>query len=395
MWNLYGKQYNLTSFAKTHPGGSEIIEKTKDLSDCTALFESYHAFSNIEGFRQTLAKYEVPNESGSAPVAYQQDFTTYRELVARVKTLYKTRESIKAPLHWHIWTGLLGFSYFYFMWRALFANYMLSRAFFVLAGIFTESSFLFNVLHDASHYAVSTDPRVNNMVSRASTSWVGWNHVLWLYHHVYYHHSYTGGKLDPDHKLYHVEHYIKFPEYSVLVLYCVFPGQFVGQGLWYVYTAFVGKLVFKSCPPLPLPESNYYQPADVFIIACKLALLYNLGWVSSILYLVTGNTLYFINIIGDHDLYETHENNYDGNDWALRQIRNSGNFANDNLLWTRWFGGINYQIEHHLFPNMCNLHYSEIAPIVEAFCLERGIPYVKKATVEDVYRSFMKKTRIN
>ena len=113
----------------------------------------------------------------------------------------------------------------------------------------------------------------------------------------------------------------------------------------------------------------YYDYMDIIIIFSRIAFLYYLGLASTITYLTTLNLAYAINVVGDHDMYETHENNYDGNDWALRQIHNSGNFANDNKLWTALFGGINYQIEHHLFPNMNNFHYPVIAPIVKKFCL--------------------------
>jgi linoleoyl-CoA desaturase len=68
-------------------------------------------------------------------------------------------------------------------------------------------------------------------------------------------------------------------------------------------------------------------------------------------------------------------------------------FANDNILWTLWFGGINYQIEHHLFPNMSNFHYCTVAPIVKKFCLERRIPYVAKDTVIDAFKSFTKRVK--
>ena len=55
------------------------------------------------------------------------------------------------------------------------------------------------------------------------------------------------------------------------------------------------------------------------------------------------------------------------------------------------FGGINYQIEHHLFPNMSNHHYPVIAHIVKKFCKENNIPYTHEPTLEGAYRSFMKR----
>jgi fatty acid desaturase len=391
-WNIYGKKYNLSTFASIHPGGAEIIEKMKDLPDCTAIFESYHAFSNIEGFKQTLAKYEIPNADSKQP--YETDFSTYRELVKRVKTVFPDRASIKPPPQWYAWTSLLGFGYFYFLCRALATEYFVERLLFVLLSATTEISMMFNILHDASHYAISTDPLVNNVVSRVSNSWIGWNHLLWLYHHVYYHHTYTGCDLDTDKELYKAE---KGEGRLFFIRHTLLPGQYLGQGLWYAYCSIKNSLVCLKRESFKLPEQSrsYYDWPDILIMSCKLAVFYKLGFFYSAAYIATENTLYFINIIGDHDLYETHENNYDGNDWALRQIRNSGNFANDNLLWTFWFGGINHQIEHHLFPNMCNVHYCIVASIVREFCSERGIPYVHVDTVEDAIRSFTKKVRRN
>jgi cytochrome b involved in lipid metabolism len=47
MWSIYGNTYDLTSFIAHHPGGKEILENTRGIGDCTALFESYHAFSDF------------------------------------------------------------------------------------------------------------------------------------------------------------------------------------------------------------------------------------------------------------------------------------------------------------------------------------------------------------
>jgi linoleoyl-CoA desaturase len=72
------------------------------------------------------------------------------------------------------------------------------------------------------------------------------------------------------------------------------------------------------------------------------------------------------------------------------QICNSGNFLMDNLWWTRIFGGINYQIEHHLFPNMSNIHYPEVSKIIRSYCKDHNLPYVNKETLYEAYKSFEK-----
>ncbi|HRO42181.1 MAG TPA: acyl-CoA desaturase [Flavipsychrobacter sp.] len=61
--------------------------------------------------------------------------------------------------------------------------------------------------------------------------------------------------------------------------------------------------------------------------------------------------------------------------WAVHQVLNTTNFAPDSSV-TAWFiGGLNYQIEHHLFPQICHIHYPKIAPIVEKTAQEFNIPY--------------------
>jgi linoleoyl-CoA desaturase len=62
-------------------------------------------------------------------------------------------------------------------------------------------------------------------------------------------------------------------------------------------------------------------------------------------------------------------------DWAVSQLYNTANFAPKARLFSWYVGGLNYQVEHHLFPNICHIHYTKIAPIVEKTAKEYGIPY--------------------
>ena len=61
--------------------------------------------------------------------------------------------------------------------------------------------------------------------------------------------------------------------------------------------------------------------------------------------------------------------------WAVHQLLNTTNFGTGSTI-TGWFiGGLNFQIEHHLFPNICHIHYPKIAPIVEQVAKEYNLPY--------------------
>ena len=52
--------------------------------------------------------------------------------------------------------------------------------------------------------------------------------------------------------------------------------------------------------------------------------------------------------------------------WAVHQVQTTADFAPRNRLLTWYVGGLNFQIEHHLFPRMCHVHYPKVAAIVQA-----------------------------
>eukprot|EP00438_Fugacium_kawagutii_P000132 Skav218746 [mRNA] locus=scaffold1346:1014915:1015115:+ [translate_table: standard] len=57
------------------------------------------------------------------------------------------------------------------------------------------------------------------------------------------------------------------------------------------------------------------------------------------------------------------------------------------------FGGINYQIEHHLFPGISHVHYPQISPIVQKTCDDFNIPYNKHGTWTSAIRSVIRSYR--
>ena len=61
--------------------------------------------------------------------------------------------------------------------------------------------------------------------------------------------------------------------------------------------------------------------------------------------------------------------------WAVHQVHTTVDFARKSKLLTFYLGGLNYQIEHHLFPQICHLHYPKLAPIVEEVCRRFGVRY--------------------
>lgn len=68
------------------------------------------------------------------------------------------------------------------------------------------------------------------------------------------------------------------------------------------------------------------------------------------------------------------------NEWAVHELETTANFV-PKSRWFGWIiGGLNYQVEHHLFPNICHIHYKAISPIVERTAKEFGISYNENKT---------------
>lgn len=74
------------------------------------------------------------------------------------------------------------------------------------------------------------------------------------------------------------------------------------------------------------------------------------------------------------------------NQWAIHQLKTTVNFSNSRILnWS--LGGLNRQIEHHLFPDISHVHYNEISKIVRQTAEEFGIPYNFKPTLASAFIS--------
>jgi linoleoyl-CoA desaturase len=74
-------------------------------------------------------------------------------------------------------------------------------------------------------------------------------------------------------------------------------------------------------------------------------------------------------------------------DWAVSQLFNTANFAPSKKAFSWFVGGLNYQVEHHLFPNICHIHYDKLAVIVKETAEEFNLPYnsfgtFRKAVIE-------------
>lgn len=411
MWHIHGKRYDLINFLDHHPGGRAILEACKGDQDCTATFESYHTFCNMSKIQRLMKTYEIPKTTQPdikeiTPLHSFEPQGFYRTVQNKVR-LYFTKNKIDhyANTFWLVKIIAQILLYIIFSYIAFFSivHYWLRIMFAALAGHMLVQ-WGFTVMHDASHNAISKSPIINNILCRVWNSIGLWDSSLWMIHHVYRHHTFTAiHKLDPDtihlrpflkkiesdpnNK--YISFLLKYPKITTIISSAFLPGLYIGQAFAYhAMWILRGRLWYMSL----------VYHTNVWDILLKLLTLFTFYTSGSFLivytYIVLANVSYFVCIMPDHDMFETAQVKIDDvtkkYDWGEFQVRNSGNFATSNRLVTECFGGINYQIEHHLFPSVCHVHYPAIAPIVKSVCSDFDIPYTDLNTVMDAVKSILR-----
>jgi len=75
------------------------------------------------------------------------------------------------------------------------------------------------------------------------------------------------------------------------------------------------------------------------------------------------------------------------NDWAACQCQASLNWASGSWFWNHFTGGLNHQIEHHLFPGLCHTLFIHIHDVVRETCEEYGVPYENHSSLLSIYKA--------
>ena len=263
----------------------------------------------------------------------------------------------------------------------------------------------FNVMHDGAHGSYSRNRKVNWTMG-FMLDMIGGSHIFWRRKHNLLHHTYTNiHELDPDictqgvmrlspdqtwHFYHRFQHLYAFPIYSLLTLSLVtfsdfhkfFSGRIGSQkihrpALWESVLFFLMKAFYFGYA-LVLP-CFFHPPLYVFIAFLGVHMILGLTFatVFQLAHAVEGNTF-------PRPDARTGEME---NEWAIHEVDTTANFAPRSRLAAWYLGGLNFQIEHHLFPKVCHVHYPAISKIVEETCREFAIPYTCYPTVWSAVKS--------
>jgi linoleoyl-CoA desaturase len=138
----------------------------------------------------------------------------------------------------------------------------------------------------------------------------------------------------------------------------------------------------------------------VFYVAIPIYFVGAIPWVIgfSVFHLVEGFVLAMVfqlaHVVEDtHFVDANHLEQKIAQEWAVHQVRTTANFATRNKIISWFAGGLNFQIEHHLFPKISHVHYPVISKFVKECCAEYNIQYIHYPTLSAAVAShfrFMK-----
>lgn len=74
-------------------------------------------------------------------------------------------------------------------------------------------------------------------------------------------------------------------------------------------------------------------------------------------------------------------------EWAVHQISTTSNFATKSKIISWFLGGLNFQVEHHLFPSISHIHYPQINKFVKETCQEFNVVYLEHRTMGKAFLS--------
>jgi linoleoyl-CoA desaturase len=277
--------------------------------------------------------------------------------------------------------------------------------------ILGTSLMAFCVMHDANHGAYFGTRRLNHLMGWTADALLGLSSYAWRVKHNVAHHTYTNVDgydaditqmpfarlmpVQPPRPWYRLQHYYIWALYLVMGLrwqtfgdLAAFASGRIGTSAlrfprrWDLVGLVGGKAVFVTwAMVVPL----FFYPW--WVVFCAY-LAY-----SMVVSLIMAVTFQLAHCVEEADFASPQDLATEPRLWAVHEVETTVNFCPRNRVLTWLVGGLNYQIEHHLFPRVPHTHYPDIAEIVERNAKLHGVRYVAQHSLRAALRSHFRHLR--
>ena len=262
----------------------------------------------------------------------------------------------------------------------------------------------FNLVHEGAHGSYCDNRKINWLVG-STASLIGASQLIWQHKHNVLHHTYTnveamdtdiqtGGMLRWSHRQewrpwHRFQHLYAFPIYSLLTLQVIYTD---------FHRIISGRIGNYSLPKTSRSERATFVLTKVFYLGYALALpLWFHTWWHVLAVFLAINLMASLTLAAVFSLAHTvegtafpspdPESGAMNNEWAIHEVETTANFAPRSRLAAWYLGGLNSQIEHHLFPSVCHLHYPRLREVVEETCRDFSVRYLSFPTFGSALRS--------
>jgi linoleoyl-CoA desaturase len=259
-----------------------------------------------------------------------------------------------------------------------------------------------SIMHDANHGAYSKHQWVNKLVGYVITL-IGGHDVNWRIQHNVLHHTYTNihgmdEDISPGPVMRFSPHAQRRAAHKYQHIYAWFLYGMMTVS-WSTVKDFLQINRYKKLELLETQGTTYARSMTIliltkigyYILTLGLPIMLNthmsvLGMIGSyyMMHFICGVTLGAIfqpaHVVPSSPYPKPDESGNVEADWAVSQLYNTANFAPGGRLFSWYVGGLNFQVEHHLFPNICHVHYRKISEIVKSTAEEFKLPYYSQKT---------------
>jgi linoleoyl-CoA desaturase len=273
------------------------------------------------------------------------------------------------------------------LWQVVLCAFLVSQAI-VLIG--------FNIMHDAGHGAFSRHGWLNRAMAR-SLDLIGGSIDVWRVKHHVLHHTYTNinafdDDLDvgvwmrlhpsqPWRPWHRYQAFYAFPLYSLLSMHWVI------SDIFEFFSGSIGRQGNKV-PTKGKTALFVAFKLNFFVLGLLVPMLFHGAWSVIVTFmaiqLVVGFTIALVfqlaHVVDIVDFPEVSGPRVE-TEWMIHQLQTTANFASGNRFVSWYCGGLNRQVEHHLFAAISHVHYKHLEPAVEQTCLEFNVPHRSYPTV--------------
>ncbi len=275
---------------------------------------------------------------------------------------------------------------------------------YILSG-FGMSGIGMGVMHDAIHGSYSKNKKINQILGY-TFNLIGANSAIWRIQHNMLHHTYTNIdhhdddlnspfflRFSPHAKYYWVhqfQHIYIWFFYGISTISWITTKDFVRLKRYRAMGFFDKKHEYeKTLASMTAWKLLYYS----YAIVIPMIMLPQSWWVILLAFLsmhfVTGMLVSIVfqiaHIMPSNDFPLPDNKGMMKDDWYSHQFATTTNFSPKSKILFWLIGGLNYQVEHHVLPDVCHVHYKKLTAIVADTAKEYGMPYhIKKNLFEAI-----------